>query len=72
MAALELADNFREEVDQYAISLEIYRQKKGPAPEKPEPSIHFLGRNIFDHVLLKLKAIKPAELESTLKFLNYQ
>jgi hypothetical protein len=52
--------------------MEIYRAKKGPRPEKPEPSIHFLGRNVFDHVLLKLKAIRAAELESTLKFLNYQ
>jgi hypothetical protein len=41
-------------------------------PEKPRPSIHFLGRTIFDHVLLKLKAIRSSDLENTLRFLNYK
>ena len=72
MFALELADEFRLEVDSYAISLELYKQKKGPKAEKPEPSIHFMGRNVFDHVLLRLKAIRSSDLESTLKFLNYK
>ena len=72
MFALELADEFKAEVDSYAISLELYQQRKGPKPEKPEQSIHFMGRNIFDHVLIRLKAIRSSDLESTLKFLNYK
>jgi len=70
--ALELADDFRVEVDSYAISVALFKQKKGPRPERPEPSIHFMGRNVFDHVLIRLKAIRSADLESTLKFLNYK
>ena len=33
--ALELADEFREEVDSYAISAELYQQRKGPKPDRP-------------------------------------
>ena len=72
MFALEISDEFKAEVDSYAISLELYQQRKGPKPEKPEASIHFMGRNIFDHVLIRLKAIRSSDLESTLKFLNYK
>lgn len=72
MFALEIADEFKAEVDSYAISVELYQSKKGPKPEKPTPSIHFMGRNVFDHVLIRLKAIRSADLESTLKFLNYK
>lgn len=74
MFALELADEFRAEVDQYQIALEIHNKsgQKQSAPEKPHPSIHFLGRTVFDHVLLKLKAIRNSDLESTLRFLNYK
>lgn len=71
MYALELADSWREEVDQYSLSLELFERKMGPEPERPKPSIHFLGRTIFDHILLKLKQIRAADLESTLRFLNY-
>jgi hypothetical protein len=39
-------------------------------PEKPTPSIKFLGRNIFEHMLLHLKKIRSAELENSLMFLN--
>ena len=39
-------------------------------PEKPTPSIKFLGRNIFEHILLHLKKIRSAELENSLMFLN--
>ena len=52
--------------------MSLYRQRKGAKPEKPEQSIHFMGRNIFDHVLIRLKAIRSSDLESTLKFLNYK
>jgi len=31
-----------------------------------------MGRNIFDHVLIRLKAIRSSDLESTLRFLNYK
>lgn len=73
MFALELADDFRAEVDNYAISLEQHRRNpKSHLPEKPTPSIHFLGRPVYDHVLLKLKAIRSADLENTMKFLNYK
>jgi hypothetical protein len=65
MDALELAEKFREEIEQYAISLEIAAGKKYK-PEKPQPSIKFLGRNIFEHILLHLKRIRSAELENTL------
>lgn len=72
MDALELSEAFREELEQYAISLEIYeaQKKKKSSPEKPSPSIKFLGRNIFEHILLHLKRIRSSELENTLKYLN--
>ena len=72
MFALELADDFRAEVDNYSISLELYKQRKGPKPDRPELNFHFAGRNVFDHVLIRLKAIRSSDLESTLKFLNYK
>ena len=72
MFAIELAEEFRAEVDSYAISLDLYKQRQGPKPEKPEVNFHFAGRNIFDHVLIRLKAIRCSDLESTLKFLNYK
>lgn len=52
MSALELADNFRKEVDQYAIELELFHAKKAAKPEVPRPSPHFLGRTVYDHILL--------------------
>ena len=72
MFALEIADEFKAEVENYALSAQLYKQRKGPKPERPEPSIHFMGANIFDHVLKRLKAIRSSDLESTLKFLNYK
>ena len=75
MDALELSQAFREEIEQYAIELEIYnskikQNKKAHLPEKPKPSIKFLGRNIFEHIGLHLKRIRSCELENTLQFLN--
>lgn len=74
MFALELSDEFRQEVEQYQIAMEMHRKSglKQPEPERPKPSIHFLGRTVFDHVLLKLKGIRNSDLESTLRFLNYK
>ena len=72
MYALEISDNWRDEVDQYALSVELWKAKKAEEPERPKPSIHFLGRTVFDHVQLKLKAIRNSDLESTLRFLNYK
>jgi hypothetical protein len=69
--AIEISDLWREEVAQYQMGVEVHEQKKGSLPERPTPSIHFLGRTVFDHVLLKLKAIRLADLESTLRFLNF-
>lgn len=51
MYALELADVWREEVEQYAIAVEMWQKKMGTEPERPKPSIHFLGRTIYDHIL---------------------
>ena len=71
MDALELSDSFREELEQYAIQLEIHKSKpKSSKPEKPTPNIRFIGRNIFDHVLLHFNKIRSSELENTLQFLN--
>ena len=39
MSAIELADEFREEVEQYQIALESYEKKQGTKPEKPSPKI---------------------------------
>ena len=75
MEAIQLCEEFREELEQYAMSLEIYqsnlkKKKKLSKPEKPTPNIRFLGRNIFEHILLVLKRIRSPELENTLRFLN--
>jgi len=72
MFALELSDEFRAEVEQYQIAVEMHNKSGGTEVEKPKPSIHFLGRTVFDHVMLKLKAIRNSDLESTLRFLNYK
>ena len=39
---------------------------------KPKPSPMFNHRNIFDHVLLHVKAIRNSEIENTLRFLNFK
>ena len=72
MEALERAEAFREEVDQYAIQLDIWESsgKKGKKPEKPTPGLLFLGSNIFELMLLHLKRVRSAELENTLRFLS--
>ena len=44
--------------------------KKAAEPEKPRASIKFLGRNIFEHILLHLRRIRSPELENTIQFLN--
>jgi len=75
MEALELCDGFKEELEQYAISLEIHEKNmkkniKLSEPEKPAAKMDFLGRNIFEHMILALKRIRSPELENTLRFLN--
>mmetsp|Transcript_1866 Transcript_1866/g.2549 ORF Transcript_1866/g.2549 Transcript_1866/m.2549 type:complete len:143 (-) Transcript_1866:128-556(-) len=77
MEAIQLSEGFREELEQYAIDLEIYERRlakkkttKMQPPEKPTPSMKFLGRNIFEHINLHLKKIRSAELENTMRFLN--
>jgi hypothetical protein len=75
MEAIELCDEFKEELEQYAISLEIYdknlkKKVKLSKPEKPTPKMDFLGRNIFEHMIIAMKRIRSAELENTLRFLN--
>lgn len=73
MEALELSENFRVEIDQYEIALEDSMKYKGKsAPSKPLPSPMFNRRNIFEHVLVHLKAIRTSEIENTLRFLNYK
>jgi len=77
MDALVLSETFKEEIEQYAIQLEIYHKtKKGKKgrnvspPEKPQANIRFLGRNIFEHILLHLRRVRSAELENTMRYLN--
>jgi U3 small nucleolar RNA-associated protein 12 len=74
MEALELAEQFKQELEQYEMELEEFEKTKGkaPRPQKPRPSIMFNNRNIFEHVLLHLKAIRNSEVENTLRFLNYK
>jgi len=73
MEALDLADAFKEEVEQYEMAMQDFREGKAAGkPERPKPSIKFLNRTVFDHVLLRLKAIRSAELENALKFLNFK
>lgn len=70
--ALEMAEDWRKEVDQFALQVEMFENKALPQmPERPKPSIHFLGRTVFDHVLLKLRSIRASDLEGALKFLSY-
>ena len=57
------------------MSLEIYekqikKSKKAEKPEKPHAHLKFLGRNIFEHIMLHLKRIRSSELENTMRFLN--
>jgi len=66
MSAIQLCDEFRNEVDQYSMELQMAKSK----PDLPKPSAHFLGRTIFDHILLQLKSIRSSDLENSLKFLN--
>ena len=40
-------------------------------PEKPKPSLLFLGMNIFDYMLYKIKKIRMSELESSLNNIPY-
>ena len=71
MAALDLADNFRTEVNQYSTDLEAYKSKQGPKPDEiPKPSPHFLGRTVYDHIFIEVKKIRSADLENSLRFLN--
>jgi hypothetical protein len=71
MSAIELSDNYRREVEQYMMEVEAYNAKKGLKPEDPpKPSVHFMGRTVFDHVMLQLKAIRSSDLENSLRFLN--
>ena len=85
--ALTLSDKFKEEAYQFEINMEEYnksidlikRNKSSDVkyfnlelPEQPKPVLNFLGKNIFDYMLYKLKSIKPlSELESTLSNLPY-
>lgn len=73
MEALELAEQFKEEIDQYEIALEEFENKQTKVrPAKPRPNPLFNNRNIFEHVLVHLKAIRSSEIENTLRFLNYK
>lgn len=56
------------------MEIEEFQKTKGKSqrPQKPRPSIMFNNRNIFEHVLLHLKAIRNSELENALRFLNYK
>lgn len=68
MEAIEMADEFKSEIEQYEMDLII---SKGKA-SKPKPSPMFNNRSIFEHVLFHLKAIRNSEIENTLRFLNFK
>lgn len=74
MEALELAEQFKEEIEQYEMAMEEAEKNKSSKvrPAKPRPSPLFNNRNIFEHVLLHIKAIRNAEIENTLRFLNFK
>lgn len=79
MEAIELAEGFRSEIDQYEIQLEDYQNRmkhnstvRLEKPAKPKPNVMFNNKTIFDHVLLHLKSIKISEIENTLRFLNFK
>jgi hypothetical protein len=72
MEAIEMAESFKEEIEQYEMALEEAEKSRSKVkPSKPKPSPMFLNRNIFQHVLFHLKAIRPSEVENTLRFLNF-
>ena len=48
------------------------KTKSKVRPPKPKPSPMFNNRNIFQYVLLHLKAIRTSEIENTLRFLNFK
>lgn len=71
--AIELADQFKEEIEQYEMEIEDALKSKGkPRPQKPVPSPLFNKKTIFEHVQLHLKAIRTSEIENTLRFLNFK
>ena len=78
MEALEMAEAFREEVEQYQIGMELFNQadKKDKAkvgrPEKPRPSPLMNNKNIFEYILLHICKIRGSELENALRFLNFK
>ena len=74
MEALELAEGFKAEIEQFEMEIEEYQKTKGRSqkPQRPTPSIMFNKRTIFEQVHLHLKAIRNPELENTLRFLNYK
>lgn len=71
MEAIEMSEAFKQEIEQYEMELEEAEKSK-VRPSKPKPSMMFNNRNIFEHVLLHLKAIRNSELENALRFLNYK
>lgn len=73
MEALELAEQFKEEIEQYEMAIEEAEKTKSKVrPAKPRPSPIFNNRNIFEQVLLHIKAIRNSEIENTLRFLNFK
>jgi hypothetical protein len=73
MEAIEMAEGFKLEIEQYEMELEeAEKSGKKTRPSKPRPSPMFNHRNIFEHVLLHLKAIRNSELENALRFLNFK
>ena len=71
MEAIQMAEEFKAEIEQYEIEVEEYSKGKGK-PQKPRPNPMFNNRTIFEHVLMHLKAIRNSEIENTLRFLNFK
>ena len=68
MEALELAEGFKLDIEQYEMELEGAASRAS----KPRASPMFNHRTIFEHVLLHLKSIRNSEIENTLRFLNFK
>ena len=73
MEAINTADLFKGEIEQYEMEMEEYDNKSGRSrPARPRPSPILNNQTIFDHVKQHLKAIRNSELENTLRFLNFK
>ena len=73
--AIEIADKFKIEIEEYEIQLKIYNENMKTEiqpmgrPSKPIGDVLMNNMNLFDYILKHLKLISRAEIENTLKYL---